>query len=198
MTTPQAREAPAEEVAEGPACYHCQAPVDEADEVCPECGRRQYRVCYCAERIRADLPTCPHCEADWSESGRVRKTRRKSRHGSLRGFLRSAALGGVAALLVLGLLYYLSGRLAQHMTAADEPPASLTMRLAYAWQALSVNFTQQVGKVWRLLGNGALLRLCCMFMFGALVGGAAYAVQHGRWAFAKISPHKRQRRRHAD
>jgi hypothetical protein len=64
-------------------CYNCESPLAETDERCPQCGRGQFRVCFCGQRIRKAEAHCPHCSADWTHKQRDkerRKHRRRSSH----------------------------------------------------------------------------------------------------------------------
>jgi hypothetical protein len=199
MSMAQPPDAPGEAVAGEATCYHCETALPPEAELCPECGRKQYRVCYCAARIRPDLATCPHCQADWSESSRVRRTRRKGRHqGTLRGIIRSAVIGGLLSLLVIGFLYYLTGSLAQHASGTGEAPTDLTTRVAYAWKAIALNADRLAHRVASVLSSRQLWRLGSVFLAGAALGAAVYLAQHGRWTMNKLGGGRRTRRRRTE
>lgn len=61
-------------------CYNCQEELAEDQEHCPSCGRSQYRICFCGEKISKAELTCPHCGADWKHKAKsVERRRRRSR-----------------------------------------------------------------------------------------------------------------------
>jgi len=72
-------------------------------KTCPACGRRQYRICYCGNRIPVNTAECPHCGADWSDSTRVKRKKSRSSRLNSAGLLRSAGIGAVIALVIAGL-----------------------------------------------------------------------------------------------
>lgn len=85
------------------ACYRCESELDpDRPDLCPACGRRQTRACFCGETISRGVDECPHCGADWAKVRRSRQKRQSSKKRK-RHLAVYMAAGGAAALLV-GLL----------------------------------------------------------------------------------------------
>ena len=153
-------------------CYRCSAALEGAT-VCPECGRKQYRGCYCGNQIPISAPQCSYCGADWSHSSRVVRKSRRSNTLSYKTLAQSAAWGALAALLAAGLLTVIvTGLARQSPAAAQGVPASILLRVGLALQTVGTGLvaaTQAAARVaaaqWPILVVG-------------LVGAAAGAVRY--------------------
>jgi hypothetical protein len=132
------------------SCYKCQAALQpEAPEVCPACGRRQTRQCFCGTTIGRGLAVCPTCGTDWS---RIRRKSRSSREPiSKREFATNALLGGLIALASAGLLHYLASGGIQSLAA------SASSVMSNAWP-----------KVARVASQGAAP--AAVFLLGCIAG----------------------------
>jgi len=163
--------------------------------VCPQCGREQYRVCYCSHRIPVIAAVCPYCGADWSHSKRVR--RKSHRHSlSYRKLAQFAGVGAFVALMAAMLGNAVITGLAQHSLPADRSlPPSLIARVGLALQTVG----QGLGGASRWLAQvgGGLLPVLAVSLIGAGAGVMIYLVR-ARVArlHRRTSSYKRKRRSH--
>lgn len=176
-------------------CYCCQVPLGTETYVCLACGHRQYRTCYCGEKLRPDLAVCPVCEADWSESSRVKSKRKSRSHGSVRGLIRSAVTGAIAFSAISVFLYMAGGRAAQGFGV--EAPANLLVRLWYLGKAVTFNASLLNDRFLGFMGNKQLLQLLGLITIGAGVGALWYVLRHNRWIRTRLGLMKSQRHRRA-
>jgi len=122
-------------------CYNCQEELAEGQEHCPSCGRSQYRICFCGEKISKAELTCPHCGADWKHKSKSVERRKRRSHSHrhrrrfqwkklytyiLVGFFGGAIVGPLLA--HLGRALFRGGETAAVATAgapgaAPSPPA---------------------------------------------------------------------------
>ncbi len=148
-------------------CYRCGAEMAGDAERCPECGRRQYRICYCGNRIPVTAAECSHCGADWSGSTRV--TRKKTRSSSVkpRMLLKNAGIGAGIALLVLGIANILVRYFARAGSAGGDVPPEL-----FAQIDLAIAGVQGIMGTWweRVARHGGQL---VGVGIGLLIGGIA-------------------------
>ena len=175
-------------------CYLCQAPLGEDASVCTACGHRQYRVCYCGAHIRPDLATCPHCQADWSESTRVKARRKSHTHGSVRGLIRSSVTGALTFAAACGFLYFAGGRAAQGMGV--QAPPNVLVRLGYLGQAIAFNAGRLVSRVAGFITSGHVLQFLMLLVVGAALGALWYLMKHSQWIRVRLGlqkPHRRHR-----
>lgn len=120
-------------------CFWCEAPV-ESDGRCPECGRRQTRICFCGHELRPGEDPCPSCGAGWT--GLVKVVRRKKRRHAVNPaeLIGYTALGVFVALLLAALVNALIGGLALKGAESAELPESPSERLGLAWHAVAEGF----------------------------------------------------------
>lgn len=106
-----------------PTCYKCGTLLaPEAPDVCAACGRRQTRQCFCGTKISRGLAICPTCGADWSH---IRRRSRSSRKRiNTRELLLNAFIGGLGAVALAGVLYFLLAGGAQSIAEAVASTAS--------------------------------------------------------------------------
>ncbi len=96
-------------------CYRCGVGLGPEDpDICPDCGRRQTRTCFCGTRISRAAAVCPQCETDWDEIDRVhrnalRERKRDERSSRFQVWTCAGAAIG-AALAFLGGIVWLFGR----------------------------------------------------------------------------------------
>ena len=82
-------------------CYSCGAELKEGQEHCPECGLRQYRVCYCGTKLRRNVERCPECGANWT---RISSRRRRSAHKRKRAEVYYIAVGALCAVALAAIV----------------------------------------------------------------------------------------------
>ncbi len=173
-------------------CYHCETVLGSEAAVCLECGRRQYRACFCGEHIRPDAATCPHCGADWSHSARVKSRRKSVKRGSAYGIVRSAVTGALTFSAAGGFLYLAGGRAAQGLGV--EAPPSMMIRLAYLGKSISLNASTLGQRALESAGNAHILHLLALLGIGAGLGVLSYLVRHNGWVKSRLGPNKSRRR----
>jgi len=171
-------------------CYKCNAALEGA-EVCPQCGREQYRVCYCGEKIPVAARVCPYCGADWSQSHR---TRRKSRHSKLdyKKLARFAGLGALATLVAAGLTNIVIASLARRSLSSHQVmPSSFLARVELALQSLGQTTMEAMQ---RAIDMGAsLVWVFIVILIGAGLGAVTYLARSG---FVRLrSPRNTHKRR---
>lgn len=147
-------------------CYWCRVPL-EADGTCPECGRRQVRVCYCGEELPPGVEVCPACGADWRGIVKVRRRKRR-KTADLVDMLRYAAVGVFVAMLAAALGTSIVNGLALRSAAGTELPESPAERLGLAWQTLAKTATAVGSAFVERIGGAALFFV--MGIVGGLVG----------------------------
>jgi hypothetical protein len=99
--------------------------------------------------------------------------------------------------MVLGSLYYLTGRLAQRVSPTGSAPGVLSTRVGYAWKAIQLGINESSGILLAAFSGRRLGLILGMLMVGALAGAGAYMVRHRRWAIEKVGLRRYQRRRRA-
>ncbi len=157
-------------------CYHCGAVLDGA-EVCPQCGRKQYRVCFCGERIPVNARVCPHCGADWSHSRRVRRKSRQQKL-SYQQLARFAGLGALVAVVAAGLLHLIITGLAQRSLSPEQTlPASLLERMGLALHTIQQNLAKLGEGIMQWGGSVAVI--AAVALVGAGVGVVIYLMRTG-------------------
>jgi hypothetical protein len=139
------------------------------------------------------MATCPKCEADWSQSSRVRLRRKSHSHGSLRGLLRSSGMGALAFAAASGFLYFAGGRAAQGMGV--EAPANVLVRMRYLWEAIAFNARLLGGRFFGFIISGHVLQILGLLVIGAILGAAWYLLQHAHWLRIRTGHQKCKRRR---
>ncbi|MEN6642973.1 MAG: zinc ribbon domain-containing protein [Armatimonadia bacterium] len=176
-------------------CYYCEAPLPAGAQVCSECGRKQYRVCFCGTTALAGLENCPSCGADWSERIKVRR-RSRAVHIKPRKLLRSALIGALVTIVATAIFNLLVTALAERSIQAEALPAAFSAKLYYAWltlsSATSVLFSRLLG------GAGSFLLIA---LLGGTVGTLFYLIHIGYLRFSRQQEHgkhgtlRRRRRR---
>ncbi len=157
-------------------CYRCGTPLPEGAQVCPACGRNQYRTCYCGTLIPVIAPTCPNCGADWSQSLRIR---RKSQHQpDWKRMGKFALAGSVLAVMAAAVLNGIITGLARGSLPEDQAiPTSIFQKLGLAlstvWTAL-----QALGQGLAEKGGGTL-NTVVVVLAGALIGAGVYLAREG-------------------
>lgn len=172
-------------------CYQCDAPLGGA-KVCPQCGRKQYRGCFCGHEIPITTATCPYCGADWSSSHRVhRKSRRhklnykKMAQFAGAGVIMTLVAGSLINMIVTGLARY---------SLPDQPlPPSFAQRLILAFQTVGQSITHLFGRIVEV--GGSLVSVLLLVIIGAGAGVVVYLIRGGFIRLRrKPSSHKRKRR----
>jgi len=184
------------QVAAGARCYHCGAVLAEGASVCPACGRRQTRWCYCGREIPVAEPTCPYCGADWSKAVRVR--RRARRVGvdfrRLAGYI---AAGILAAIFAAALLNSIVGALALRSLPPEQHdlPDDFSSRFGLAMQTVGRN----LAVVWdRIAGlGGSFWSVLAIILVGAVGGACVYLWRVGGVRLPRLSRSKAYKRRRA-
>ncbi len=175
--------------AAGKHCHRCDAALALEAQVCPECGQKQYRQCFCGQAVPANLTSCPACGTDWAKATRVRR-RSRSDKIKTRVLLRNALLGAFIAVLAAGLLNVIVMALAQRATPEGTVPQALGERLYYAWYTLSTAVVKLIGALVGGLGYAFLIAVA-----GALVGVLAYVLPSRLARLTRNIRHSRVRRR---
>lgn len=147
--------------------------------VCPVCGRKQTRTCYCGAEIPVTARTCPECGADWSASRRVRR-KSKSKKIDWKQLAKSAVIGALITALVAGGLSAIITALARRNLAYGQAlPASFIQRLSLA---LSTVYRAVATLGARLAEHGAgAATLLGILVLGAGVGAVVYLFREGFW-----------------
>jgi len=172
-------------------CYACGAEVPAGEKRCPVCRRRQLRQCYCGAWIPVTASRCPECGADWSQSVRVkRKSRSQQIHPRVAA--RYAAVGALAALLVVGLIQVLVTVLAAvALSPGEAMPEGLVARMGLALATVGACLSRTVGLI---ASHMATLGLGLLVMaLGAAVGAVYYLNRIG--ALPWSAPKKRTQRK---
>ena len=175
-------------------CYDCGASLAPGMRICPVCGRKQTRTCYCGAEIPVTAATCPECGADWSGSRRVRR-KSKSKQIDWKELAKSALIGALITVLVASGLSAIITALAHRSLDYDQAlPASFIQRLTLA---LSTIYTATAALASRLAEYGAgAATLLGILVLGAGVGAVVYLFREGfwtRWRRRSSSKIKRKR-----
>ncbi len=172
-------------------CYWCSTSLPENTRICPECGLKQYRTCYCGTEILVTEPRCPNCGADWSASLRIRR-KAKPRRPNYKSMLKSAALGSVIALLAAVLLNAVVTGLASRSLAGDQQiPTSITQKVGLA--------IDSIGTILQTIGHhlaeksGGLIAAIVVIAVGAAIGALTYLARRGFLRLGKDRKHPRRR-----
>ena len=162
--------------------------------ICPVCGRKQTRTCYCGAEIPVTAKTCPECGADWSASRRVRR-KSKSKKIDWRQLAKSAVIGAIITALAAAGLNAIITALARRSLDYGEPlSASFSQRLSLA---LTTMYRAVATVAARLAEHGAgTATLLAILVLGAGVGAVAYLIREGfwtRWRYRSSSKIRRKR-----
>lgn len=174
------------------SCYRCNTVLGGA-EVCPQCGRKQYRVCYCGNNIPITTAVCPHCGADWSHSHRVRRKSRRNKL-SYKELARFAIGGTFVALVGASVLnVIITGLAGQSLPPDQGMPGSVAVRIVLALQTVWGGIA---GSFWTVVGvAGGLGPILTVAVVGCTAGIVVYLVRSGvvrvRWLHKR---HKSRRR----
>lgn len=185
------------EAQEAGHCYRCGAVLTEDSRNCPQCGRRQARLCYCGQEIPVTSPSCPFCGADWSTAFRVRRKTR-NREFSWKLTAAYAAAGALAAIILAAFANSFVGALAIRSLPPGTTglPASFLDRLGLAVTTVGRALGGLAYHVSHL-GGGPTAALI-LVMAGAVVGAVVYLYRAGalrlRWPLGFGSFRKRRRR----
>lgn len=171
-------------------CYRCDAQVPADADVCPRCGRRQYRLCYCGNRIPVNVAECPHCGFDWSGSARVSRRKRRSSRLKPGMLLKNAGIGAGVALLLLGTANILLRYFARAGSGGGDVPAELFAQLDMAIAGVQ----GILGAWWEYAGRyrGQLLGVGIGLAIGGIIGAGGYL---GKIGILKLGRRKRGSRR---
>ncbi len=148
-------------------------------QICPYCGRKQVRTCYCGAEIPVTAKVCPYCGADWSGSWRVRR-KSKSKRPDWKKLLKFALVGSFLALFLASVLNLVITGLASHsLSTGQQLPDSLIQRLGLAlatiWTALAALGRELAEK------GGGLVPLIAVLAAGAALGAVVYLFREGFW-----------------
>ncbi len=156
-------------------CYNCGTELPDDRRHCLECGRSQFRTCYCGASIPVTYTSCPNCEANWSQSARVRKKKSKSRTVKPTRMALYALSGAVAAMIMFGVIQALITSAARgSLSPGEAMPASGGQRLLLSAQTL----LSAVGRIGAFMADhsASLLGLLLVIVIGALGGGIYYVI----------------------
>jgi hypothetical protein len=156
-------------------CYWCRVPLD-SDGTCPECGRRQVRVCFCGEEMAPGVDVCPACGADWRGVVKVRRRKRR-RSADVLSMARYAAAGVLVALLLAALGNSIVNGLALRSATGTSLPEAPGDRLGLAWQTLARTSNAVASAFIERIGGAALF--VAMGIVGGLVGILLYLRNRG-------------------
>ncbi len=148
-------------------------------QVCPVCGRKQTRTCYCGAEIPVTAKTCPECGADWSASRRVRR-KSKSKHIDWRQLAKFSVIGALCtALAATGLNAVITALARRGLDYGEPLSASFSQRLSLA---LTTMYRAVATVAARLAEHGAgAMALLGILVLGAGIGAVAYLVREGFW-----------------
>ena len=122
------------EEAQTVSCYRCGADLGRDARACPECGRRQFRLCFCGAEIRRSVVVCPACGTDWSKIQR-RRHRRSRKPFQWRQLARYGGVGAglalVVSLLAMWVYQGLEGRAVAYYGGASQVSPSPGLVLSY-------------------------------------------------------------------
>jgi len=147
--------------------------------VCPVCGRKQTRTCYCGAEIPVTAETCPECGADWSASRRVRR-KSKSKRIDWKQLAIFSVTGALLTALVAGGLSAIITALARRsLDQGESLSASFIERLSLALATVH-RAVATLGA--RLTEHGAgAATLLGILVLGAGVGAIVYLFREGFW-----------------
>lgn len=178
-------------MAEEQICYRCGAHLRQGERRCPECGRAQYRTCYCGAVLRKTAAVCEACGADWSPARRRRTVRKKR---PVRG--RELVVNALAGALVASVLAAAAGKIVQSLAAAAAAnqgipvPPGLAQQLWLVVVSLAQGVSQAahdlVARGWQFAG------LLVVMLLGAGVGTLLYL---GRVGVIRLKRRRRVRKR---
>jgi len=172
-------------------CYRCAAPLQGAAR-CPQCGRKQYRTCFCGHQIPITTAICPYCGADWSSSRRVRRKShpRKLNYKEMAQF---GAVGVVVTLVAGSLVNMIITGLAHRSVSGQPVPASFVGRVVLALQTVGHSIAYFFGQIVQM--SGSIASVLLLVIIGAGAGAVVYLIRGGFIRLRrKISTHKRKRR----
>lgn len=184
-----------EQAAPDAECYWCRVPLD-ADGRCPECGRRQTRVCFCGEELYPDEDVCPACGSDWRGVVKVRRRKRR-RSATVVDMLRYAGAGILVAVLLAALTNSAIGMLALRSAPGTQLPDSPGERLGLAWETIAKSVGAMVGAFLERMGGASIF--VGFGLAGALIGVLYYLryggglSSHHRREYWEDEPHRRRR-----
>ncbi len=174
-------------------CYRCDTPITEGTKACPNCGRNQFRTCYCGADIPVTARTCPDCGADWSGSYRLRRQAR-SRQLDWKRMAKFAVAGSLLALVTAGVLNAIITGLARHsLPSGQEIPASVIQRLGLALNSVWMTL-ETMGHRLAEIGGG-LGTVTVVLVAGAGLGALAYLAREGFLRLRRQHRHPVKRRR---
>lgn len=171
-------------------CYWCSTPLPEGTRICPECGLKQYRTCYCGTEILVTAPRCTNCGADWSASLRIRR-KAKPRRPNYKSMLKSAALGSVIALVVAALLNAIVTGLARRSISGDQQITTITQKVGLAIDTIET-ILQTIGHH-LAERSGGLIAAIVVIVVGAAIGALTYLSRRGFLRLRKDRKHPRRR-----
>ena len=160
-------------------CYDCGASLAPGMQICPVCGRKQTRTCYCGAEIPVTAATCPECGADWSGSRRVRR-KSKSKQIDWKQLAKFSLIGALVTVLAAAILNAAVTALAHRsLDYGQALPASFIQRLSLA---LSTMYTTVATLADHIAEHGAgLITLLGILVLGAGAGAVAYLLHGGFW-----------------
>jgi len=177
-------------------CYHCDAPLEDDRSVCPSCGRKQLRTCFCGHQIGYGMPVCPYCGADWSASSRVRR-KSKHKHLDYKKLARFAGLGALLAIVIAAGFAAVTNTLASYYAAQHEITISgdtgLAARVGMAVDGLGLLFARAGQRLANVSDQ-----LCAVLLVvgtGAAGGAIYYLYREHLWIFRKSRRKHSSRRR---
>ncbi len=189
MTQPDDTASPDAAGGQTKVCHRCGATLALDAQVCPHCGQKQYRQCFCGQAFPSNLSRCPACGTDWVKALRVRR-RSRSDKVKPRAMLRNALMGALVAVLASGLLNLIVTALAQRATPEGVVPRAIGERLYYAWYTLATSLIKLINSLVGGLGYTLLIALA-----GAAIGALVYLVPPRLARASRHLRHGRVRRR---
>jgi ribosomal protein L40E len=154
-------------------CYRCGAALPEGAGRCPQCGRRQTRLCYCGNIIPVTASECPLCHTDWSVAVRVRR-RSRSEKCDLRMLAAYAIAGALATVALAAVVNSVIGALALRSLPAGHMglPSSFGARVSLALTTVGRSISYVLSKL-SSVGGGPWVAVIVAGS-GALAGAAFY------------------------
>ena len=158
-------------------CYRCGHVIPADAQRCPSCGRRQYRICYCGNRINVTLSSCPHCNADWSSSRRTRRTKHRSSKVQPGAVAKSAGIGALAALGMMGIFQVLVRYFARIGAETGDIPEAMSARMQMAATGVHKVIEAWLNSI--AARSDALLGVGIGLLIGAAIGVSIYLINIG-------------------
>jgi len=178
-------------------CYRCGATLSEETQHCPQCGRRQTRLCHCGNAIPVTASECPYCHADWSAGLKVRR-KSLSCQMSWKLLLVHAVAGSLVTVALAAMANSAVGALALRSLPPGQRglPGAFSARFELALTTLGRGLSTLLGKLTSIGGSPWIV--FTIAGTGAAVGAVCYLYRIGslriRWPLGNRRLKRRRRR----